>query len=56
MHTGTLFECDMCDYNTLEKHLLKRHLVVHQPDFKYFCPKRAAGFKHNNQLHHHRKK
>uniref|UniRef100_A0A336KH81 CSON008007 protein n=1 Tax=Culicoides sonorensis TaxID=179676 RepID=A0A336KH81_CULSO len=31
------FNCDICDFETTQKHLLKRHLKRHNPDKSFIC-------------------
>ena len=52
-HQQITFECDLCDETFKQKHLLKRHEVVHTNAQPYQCPHCGQCFKHNNQLYRH---
>ena len=55
-HQQIKFECEMCDKAFSQKHLLKRHAVVHTNVMPYHCRICNTVFKHNNQLYRHKKK
>ena len=56
-HTqGQKFECDICDYSSSQKRMLKCHVAIHQNKPKYKCIRCGEGFTHNNQLHQPQKK
>ena len=55
-HIGKTYECDICDYSSNQKRMLKCHVAIHQSEPKFKCTQCGKGFVHNNQLHLQRKK
>ena len=55
-HQAVKFDCEMCDKSFSQKHLLKRHSVVHSNVCAYKCEHCREKFHHYNQLDRHHKK